>query len=201
MCRGRVRISVGFVVLLALLFYLDRELGLLGPGIVACVFHELGHIGAAYFVGGSVKGLHLSVVGAELILNSEKPLSYGKELIVALAGPLSSFLCAFIAAKLGAYLLAGMCLGQGAFNVLPVLPLDGGRGLYALIAMLKNDGNAESTLTVVSMLLVGALFGLGGILLRQYGNTTMMITAGWLFGGVLRRRKEEKFIKSEKMLA
>lgn len=189
------------MILMAVLFYLDKESGLLVAALTACVFHELGHIAVVYILGGNVKGLNLSATGAELVLGREKNLSYGKEVLVALAGPLSSFVCAGLAAGAGAYLLAGMSVGQGCFNLLPVYPLDGGRVLYGLLSMWGRAETAERVLDIVSVLLTGALLGLGGILLRQFGNPTLIITVCWLLLGGLRRMKGKKIYKSEKMLA
>ena len=197
---GRVEISRGFLVLLALLLWLDEGVGLLLPALFACALHELGHLAAIRAAGCSVKRLHLTTVGAELILRDCAALSYGKELLIALAGPAGSLLCAFIAARFGWFLLAGMCLGQGAFNLLPVLPLDGGRSLGALLAHLCGPVRAEQALTGVSAVTVGLLFGLGLLVLEWFSNLTLLLTAGWLLAGLLQRGKNGGKIEIKKKI-
>lgn len=186
---GRVRVSPGFLVLMGLLFYLDEGLGLLGWSLLACGLHELGHIAAIRLMGGRVERLELTAVGAELTLNGERPLSYGQELAAALSGPAASLLTAWLAARWGLFLLAGLSVGQGLFNLLPVLPLDGGRGLYALLAPWAGEEQTDRVLCVLSSVLTGVLLGGGLIVLERFGNLTLLITAGWLAAGQFRRQK------------
>ena len=185
----RVRISSGFWILLAFLFWLDKGIGILLPALAAAVLHELGHLTMISLVGGGVKEISLTAVGAEIQLDEAVPLSYWKDALAALAGPLASLLCAWAALGVNAYLLAAMCVGQGIFNLMPIELLDGGRILYALIAGMADDRWAQRVLSVTSALVVGALLGVGLILLRQYGNPTLAITAGWLLLGIFRRKE------------
>lgn len=182
-------VTPGFPLLLGLLFYLDQGFGLLGWGLLACALHELGHAVAIYALGGRAERLKLSAAGAELTLSPAKPLSYGRELAVTLAGPGASLLTAWLAAGRGLFLLAGLSLGQGLFNLLPLLPLDGGRALSLLLAFRAGEDRAERALETVTAVLSGVLAGCGLILLRQFGNLTLLITAVWLASGALKRRQ------------
>jgi len=187
--KVKVEVSNGFIILMALLFWLDEGVGLLFPALIAAALHELGHVAAILLAQGSIKGINLTAVGAEMELDGPSRFSYHKDLLVALAGPLASFLCAWVAFALDCYLLAAMCAGQGAFNLLPVGPLDGGRVMYAILAQTLDDRRAEWILSAVSLLVVGGLFGLGLILLRKYGNPTLAITSGWLMLGNFRQKE------------
>lgn len=182
--------SPGFLVLLGVLCYLDEDLGLLGWALAACALHELGHVAAVSLLGGGVKELHLTAVGAELVLDGAKPLSYGREALAALAGPGASLLTAVLAAAEKRFLLAGLSLGQGLFNLLPVLPMDGGRALCLMLSGGLGGDRAERVLGAVSAVLSGLLLGGGLILLRIFGNPTLLVTAGWLTAGQLRISKK-----------
>ena len=187
----RFTVSPGFLTLLGLLFYLDQGVGLLGWGLLACVLHELGHIAAVRLLGGRVERLSLTAAGAELALDGERPLSYGRELAVSLAGPAASLLTAWLAASAGLFLLAGLSLGQGLFNLLPVLPLDGGRALGLLLSCRTGEAGARWTLAGVSAVLAGVLLGGGLILIEVFGNPTLLVTAGWLVLGQIKRGRRE----------
>lgn len=190
--RGRLELTPGFLVLLALLFYLDEGMDLLGWGILACALHELGHVLAVRALGGRLRALKLSAVGAQLTLDPERPLSYGRELLAALAGPGASLLTAWLAARSGLFLFAGLSMGQGLFNLLPLQPLDGGRCVQLLLALLAGEERAEGALRIVSSVLTGLLVGGGLILARVFGNFTLLITALWLTAGLVRGRPEKR---------
>lgn len=170
---------------MGLLFYLDQGVDLLGAGLLACALHELGHWLAIRLLGGRITRLRLTAVGAELALDGARPLSYGRECIAALAGPAASLLTAELAARGGLFLLAGLSLGQGLFNLLPILPLDGGRALGLLLSVGGED-RARKTMCVLSSVLSGALLGGGLVLLRVFGNPTLLVTAAWLTAGQMK---------------
>lgn len=179
--------SPGFLLLLGALFWLDEGIGLLPWGLLACVLHELGHVAMASILGGRVEALSLTAVGAELRIAYGAPLSYGLESLVALAGPAANLLAGGLALWLGWEPAAALCLAVGAFNLLPILPLDGGRVVYGLLANWLDPDWAERLMTALSGCLVGALVGVGAIAAAHYANITLLITALWLLAGVLRR--------------
>ena len=95
--------------------------------VLAAFFHELSHLGAIYLTGGQVIGISIGGLGAKM---ETLPMSRGREVLCALAGPLGSLLVAF---GLPFFPEASLCATvQGIYNILPVYPLDGGRILRAL---------------------------------------------------------------------
>lgn len=182
----RLEISPGFLLLMGVLFWLDEGVGLLLWGLLACAVHELGHVAVAWRFGGRVKRLSLTVVGAELSFSYHAPLSYGRESIVALAGPSANLLLGGLFFWLGLYLPSVLSFGLGVFNLLPILPLDGGRVVYGLLADRLDPDWADRLLTVSAGCLVGGAAGVGVIVAVHYANVTLLLTALWLLAGVLR---------------
>lgn len=188
-CRNRPQMeaSPGFLLLLGVLFWLDEGVGLLPWGLAACVLHELGHIAAAAAFGGRVERLSLTVVGAELRIDYYIPLTYVQDSLVALAGPGANLLAGGLFLALNWELAAALTLAVGIFNLLPILPLDGGRVVYGLIADRLDPDWAERLMTAMSGCLVGVLVGVGAVAAAHYANVTLLFTALWLLAGVLRR--------------
>lgn len=185
--RPQIEASPGFLLLLGVLFWLDEGVGLLPWGLAACVLHELGHIAAAAVFGGRVERLSLTVVGAELRIDYRVPLTYVQDSLVALAGPGTNLLAGGLFLALNWELAAALTLAVGVFNLLPILPLDGGRVVYGLIADRLDPDWAERLMTALSGCLVGVLVGVGAVAAAYYANVTLLFTALWLLAGVLRR--------------
>lgn len=175
---GRVEATGGFLLLMAWLNYADQQ-GLLLPALAACVLHELGHLLAVRLCGGAVERLRLSAVGAELRLG--RGLSYGRELLCALAGPAANLAAALAWARTeGGALFAGVNLALGCFNLLPAGRLDGGRALRCVLAPALGPDRAgrlgERLDRALSLLLVGA----GCAAVCRGGGFTLLLVALWL---------------------
>src|SRR5947209_6853477 len=128
---------------------------LVGTGLVLCLLlsvllHELGHALTARRFGIGVRGITLELLGGYTELDRDAPRP-SVELLVSLAGPAVSLVLGVFAAVCAAVLpdrtlleevafqLALSNLVVAAFNVLPGLPLDGGRALRAGIWALSRD--------------------------------------------------------------
>lgn len=162
---------------MAWLNYCDTQ-NLLPEALCAAAAHELGHLVAIRAAGGQVSRLRLTAAGAELRL--EGTLSYTRELLCALAGPLVNLTLAFAAARLGAVVFAGLNLALGFFNLLPVSALDGGRVLSCLTALLFGPERARQLLLCTDAALTAALLACGGAVFVAGGNVTLLLVGAWL---------------------
>jgi len=182
----RVEVSGSFLLLAAALYYLDSG-GILPWALIACGLHELGHYLAIRLLGGRVTLLRLTCVGAEMRLSARYPLSPGRQILAALAGPGVNLALALafarLAVRLGpeAWLFAGLNLALGVFNLIPVAQLDGGRVLRNLLLLLGTEEAADQAMWWVSLVLAGGLAVSGSLLLlRGRANGTLALTALWL---------------------
>ena len=120
-----------------------------------------------------------------MALDTSCPLSYTKEALAAFAGPAVNLILTALCAQTRWYLFAGLNLSLGLFNLLPVRMLDGGRILSCLLNAFAPE-KAPRVVNAVSVLLAGALLGLGRAAWRQWGNLTLLCVAAWLTVGVLK---------------
>lgn len=183
--RGRAEVTSGFLLLLAWLNYLDRSL-LVPLALCACAAHELGHIFVIRLLGGRIKGIRLTSIGAELIL--ARPLSYWQEGLSALAGPGTNLLLALTFCRIRSGLtFAGLNLALAAFNLLPVGRLDGGRALHCTLALLAGPGPADQAGRWLDVLCTAAALAAGLFLAVFWGNFSLLLVAFWLLALFLRQ--------------
>ncbi|MFD7520908.1 M50 family metallopeptidase [Paenibacillus chitinolyticus] len=106
--------------------------------------HELGHFGAAAAFGWRVREVRLLPFGGVLVVDELASVPLREEMIVALAGPLQhlwlialGFLCRFLEVgdpEWWSYFIEINAV-IALFNLLPILPLDGGKLLQGLLSM------------------------------------------------------------------
>lgn len=184
---GRVEVSGGFLLLAALLWYLDEDGTLLLAG-AACVLHEVAHCVAIWGLGGRISKLRLSVTGAELALSGTCPLGHTAQFLAAVSGPVANLAAALLAARLAErgvrevlWVFAGLNLGLAGFNLLPMSQLDGGRALRSLAGIFLPETAADVLAVVLSWAACAVILVLGGLLFWQNrANFTMLLTALWL---------------------
>ena len=101
--------------------------------LLAVTAHEAGHLLALRLLGCRVTELRAELSGL-CIRYAGSPGRWG-EVIAAVSGPLAGLLYALPAARCGAggELSAGISLLLSIFNLIPALPLDGGRAAEALL--------------------------------------------------------------------
>lgn len=161
--------------------------------LLAATAHECGHLAllAAYRV--PVYGVRLGALGAAIAAPGAARLSYGRELLVTLAGPAVNLLAAPLLARFAAYrawewgyLLAGANLLLGGYNLLPVPPLDGARALYLLTAYRFGPDAGTLACRRVGLLCAAALTALGAYFARAgFGVLFLLAALGLLRTAVL----------------
>ena len=147
---GRLRIDGSFYILTTILLMLVPIRWIFGA-YLAAFFHECCHLAAIGLLGGHVRDITVTSAGAEITMF---PLSNIKELLCAAAGPVGSLLFMIIFRRIPEFAIPALI--QGAYNMLPIYPLDGGRVIKCILLHLFPE-NAQSLSTVIGILVVGLL--------------------------------------------
>ncbi|CCO07686.1 M50 family metallopeptidase [Desulforamulus hydrothermalis] len=180
-----VHVNLLFLLLLGLYFVAGvLEKGLLIFALV--LWHELAHTMAARLLAVRVIDVEILPFGGVARLGGEMSVQPGKEIAVALAGPAANLFLVGLAMGLKNYGFWSAELGPffiqtnlmlAFFNLLPALPLDGGRILRALLSL--QVGLAEATLLAARLgqvIAVGvACLGVVGVLHRTVGLDVVVI--------------------------
>jgi Zn-dependent protease len=184
-----IELNVSFLLLLAVV--LLGYGGLLGIAIVGLAFasvlvHELGHAVVARQLGVHVSGIELGFFGgaAKMV---QLPRTATHELLIAAAGPAVSLMIG--GATLGLAALTGVGLFAmigwinlviAGFNLIPALPMDGGRILRALLTRKYDFLRATDLAVDVARWIAGGFVVVG----LAFGWTQLVLIAPflWLMG-------------------
>jgi len=182
-------------------------LGLIAAlGLFICVvLHELGHSVVARTFGVKVRSITLWFLGGVAKLE-EIPRKAGAEAIVGIAGPIVSLVLAAICWGLLVAIpqnpgvdfilayLAVMNVTLAIFNMIPALPLDGGRVLRSILALFMSYTGATRVAVVVSQVLAVAM----GLFALFTGQWFLLLVALFIY---MAGRAETQATNVEELLA
>ncbi|MBR0208290.1 MAG: site-2 protease family protein [Oscillospiraceae bacterium] len=184
MNKGRFSISP-FAVLLGALLYCTASFSELAALLPPVIVHELGHIVALRLYGLRIRRVSADLRGLCIEYGGIcAPLGHA---VSALAGPAAGFAYAFaasfFAARNGNELLtlsAGISLLLSLFNLLPILPLDGGRIFSIIVSELLGSRRGDMLTKALSLTLSTALLMAGTWLMWRGEGTALTLAALWL---------------------
>jgi Zn-dependent protease/CBS domain-containing protein len=173
------------------------------------VFHEFSHSLVARHYGMQIKGITLFVFGGVAEMKEEPP-DPKSEFLMAVAGPISSFLLAFIFSKIEAIsvlrgwptpvvgvsnALAYINTVVAIFNLVPAFPLDGGRMLRAALWYFRKDMHAATRISSQ----MGSGFGIVLIVLGVFAFIQGNIIGGmwWFLIGIFLRGAAQSSYKPQ----
>ena len=175
--RFSLEVRPGAVVLLSGLYFL-LPLRWCARLALTVTVHELGHVAALILCGAQVCGLRME--GCGLVLRCTPTEGALRTVTAALAGPAAGAGLFCILRGLGYIACAELSLLFSCVNLLPMLPLDGGRALYAALAALAGERAAERTLDVLGLVLPVMLMVLGLALFARGFGLAPGVFGAWL---------------------
>lgn len=159
--------------------------------LLAAALHECGHLLALRAFHVPIEGLRLSAFGAVLHARGAQRLSYGRELVVTLAGCGMNLVCGVLTAWFSlhyvwveGFVFAGAHILLCAFNLLPIPPLDGSRALTLLVSFFFGPAAGDAAAAVAGLFFALALVGAGTYIAAETGGGVLFLLASLalLFG-------------------
>jgi stage IV sporulation protein FB len=210
-----IRISKSFVFVV-LLMVISGHGKLLAVLFLSVTLHEAAHVLAAQCFGRRVTALYLTALGEMAVIRGLESLAAWKRGCVYIAGPLANLLIAAAAYALGWRDGALYNAVLGLFNLLPVLPLDGGRlvqlylgnqiGILRANRVLLKMGRAVGLLLLIPGGVQAVLFPYNislicaGVLLRRL-NIKMSVPLTFDFFSFITHKKVNRVLKIKHICA
>ena len=182
--KSRFRVSAGAILLLSALYFLGGFISL-SALLLAAAAHELGHMIAVKLLGGGIKSLRFEASGMCMSLCGIN--SAGSEAAALLAGPavglIFALICSYFGSKTANRLLLE-CAGYGilltAYNLLPALPLDGGRAAFVLLCGILEREKAGRIIEYSGFITGLFLSAAGLALLGKELGAALLIAGIWI---------------------
>lgn len=153
--------------------------------LIGClVFHEYGHVRAMKYFGMKTKGIYLIPFFGGLALSDEKINTRWQDVVISIMGPCFGFLLSLL--LVGVYwvtdspfwaALAVFNAFLNLFNLLPVLPLDGGHVLKSVSFSM----NSKAGLIVCALAIAGGIALSYRLGLTLFGFLLLMGTLDIIF--------------------
>lgn len=155
---------------------------------LAIFIHELAHVATARMLGLHAKRIEIYPFGGAIKLDSPLELNPFQEIMVSIAGPIVNILVATIYIALDSrfdlgvneqFIRANLMLA--CFNILPALPLDGGRVVRSLLS--KEMGIKNATRLMANGGIVLSIFLIASGIYALFNgifNITIFFIAGFL---------------------
>lgn len=153
---------------------------LLAVGMLSILLHECAHAALSACFGKPPTDIELTPLGALMRLEDDEALSPFCRLLVLMAGPVMTLLLCYLALSLTQARWLPWETGRLIFlcntaillvNLLPALPLDGGRALALVLSLFLRQETVRTLMRAI-----GTALGLGCVLLNLWLSWT---SGGW----------------------
>ncbi len=154
-------VSPGFLLLAAALYFIGGGVAL-AAFLAAALAHELGHLAAIFMTGAVIRGVRVTAAGP--VIEYGGALTARQEAGIVAAGPVAGILFAVLCFLTDIPFLCytgAIAVLAAMFNLLPVMPMDGGRlAKYALETVME-PRTADIILRVIGTACALGVFATG----------------------------------------
>jgi stage IV sporulation protein FB len=174
------------IILMIIVFFLLKSVDTYVIFLIFVFLHELAHLIVGVLIGGKPKSITCMPLGFSLEF-----YSYGKsktfyKILFYLIGPLVNFIFAFIFLKLNIenelkFKIIYTNLAVGIFNLIPILPLDGGKILKEILKKIIGFEKANDFIIHFSKAFLFIITFLYAILIVKVKNVYILMVLAYLW--------------------
>lgn len=188
----KIRIDLKIIIFM-LIFYFTHQLRIYLIIMFFCIFHEIGHLLAGIILKVKPEKIEIMPCGLSISFYKNVTNCKIKELIIVLAGPITSALLAILSQNIKfAYIMKEEAVYSNIlillFNLIPIYPLDGGRIIKTILDVkLKNNKN-NNIINKINYIAIIILTIISSIGVFYYKNFAIFLICIFLWIMVLREK-------------
>ncbi len=174
---NKIRIHISFWPV-AFYFFLSGGFKRFLAAAILVFMHEIGHIIAALSFGLKLEEVLVMPIGQRAVVRDIYMASRIKRIAIFMSGPMLSILTGVILYVIGEGIYGDISLALGIFNLLPILPLDGGNITMSALGAYMGDINSAKAMLRFSKFISKMMIVLGIARIILYPYNLDLIVAG-----------------------
>lgn len=155
---------------------------------IIVILHELGHLIAAKICKVRYYAIHLTIIGCLIDLDAYQDISFIKKIFINSSGIIVNVFLMIIFAITNYELLYEYNKLMIFINLLPIMPLDGYKLLYAIFTLIFDDEYTKDCLFYLSMIILVVLT----IIILILGLYGYLLIIGFLYYKTFRNKKYDR---------
>lgn len=167
--------------------YITRTLGITVMMYSVMLLHEIAHAAAALYLRIGISRIILYPFGVSLMVGTRMLCTFADSLILYLAGPLvNAVIAAFMLLSGARNFFFINNLVVFVLNMMPILPLDGGRVLESLLLRVIGERGSRIVMAFVSTLISAGIASI--IILSGSFNVNSFTFLAFILGGCIMQK-------------
>lgn len=174
------------IILFFILFFLLNNIDTYLIFLIFVFIHEIAHLFCGILIGGIPKKLYLNPLGVSLEFYSYGKKNSLSKICFFLAGPLINLIIGFIFSFIKydeyykikiIYTNLALCI----FNLIPIIPLDGGKILKEILKIFFNIEKSNKIVLIISKIFLVILSLIYSVLILELKNIYLLLLIIYLW--------------------